>query len=142
MTGDRAQGIGNGILVVVAALVGIWALSHILRAKDPNVQLVRTVQKSLALAEKARREAEVTRRTSSTVRVVALVAGVAVPLAVAYLIYRLRSRRESGAEEILGVLERERLLDLSQTDKVGLLKRARLQLEQSSHGKEDGQSKN
>ena len=137
MTGDRAQGIGNGILVVVAALVGIWALTYIFRSKDPNVQLARTAQKSLEVAEKARREAEVTRKASSAVRVIALAAGVAAPLAVAYLIYRLRSRREPGAEEILDMLDHEKLLDLSETDKAKLPKHARLRLEHGRHGREN-----
>ena len=141
MTGNRAQGIGNWVLVVVAALVGIWALSYILRANDPNVELARTVQKSLEVAEKARREAELTRKASSAVRAVALAAGVAVPLAVVYLIYRLRSRREPDAEEILDVLEREKLVDLSKIDKVKLPKRGRLQLGEGSQGEEDDQPK-
>ena len=141
MRKDRAQGIGNGVLVVVAALVGIWALSYIFRANDPNVELARTVQKSLEVAEKARREAEVTRRTSSAVRVVALAAGVAVPLVVAYLIYRLRSRRESGADEILDVLEREKLLDLYGAEKVKLPKHAGLKLGRGRDGEADGKLK-
>jgi len=62
------------------------------------------------MAREARQEAEMTRRTSSAMRILALTAGVVTPLIVVYLVYRLQARSEPGAEDLLDVLKSENLL--------------------------------
>jgi len=97
-----------GAALAVAAL---WAMSHVLRTREPGAELARATREALRLAREARQDAEDARRVSSALRVLSLVAGVSVPLVVAYLIFRLSARAEPGAAEILAVLEKEGLLE-------------------------------
>ena len=75
---------------------------------------MRTTREAVEMAREARQEAEITRRTSSALRVLALAAGVVAPLIVAYLIYRLHARSEPGAEAVLDVLKAANLLPPTQ----------------------------
>ena len=99
----------------------LWILSSIFRAGDPNAalartaeKLARTTEKAVEMAAQSRRDAEMARRASSALRVIALAAGVCAPLAVAYLIYRVSERAEPKAQELLDVLERERVIEPAQ----------------------------
>ena len=99
------------IIIGVLGSVGmLWTLSYVFRAGDPNVELVRTTREAMETAREAREDAEITRRTSSALRILALMAGVVTPLIVVYLIYRLHARSEPGAEDLLDVLKSESLL--------------------------------
>ena len=97
-------------LSVAVAMGGLWILSIMLQWRDPSAELVRTTREALQTAREAREEAEDTRRAASALRVVALVVGVAAPLAAAYAIYRLTLQQEPAMDEVLQVLEREGLL--------------------------------
>ena len=102
------------VLGVVGSLLALWALSSIFRAGDPNVELARTTREAMQIAEDAHRSAQAVGRTSSIVRILALVVGVTVPLIVALLVYVLQQRSEPRPEEVLRLLEKENLLDLTQ----------------------------
>ena len=76
----------------VLALVGcglagfflaVWTYGVVLKPNDPNVELARTARKAVEMAEEARRDAQSVRRTNSALRLVALAAGVCVPLLIA-----------------------------------------------------------
>ena len=98
------------VLGVLGSLGMLWMLSYVFRAGDPNVELVRTTREAIETAREARQEAEITRRTSSALRILALAAGVVTPLIVVYLIYRLHAQSEPGAGDLLDVLKAENLL--------------------------------
>ncbi len=89
------------------------------------------------MAREAQHEADAARRASSALRVVALAVGVAAPFIAVYLIYRLCERSEPGAGELLQVLEREKLIDLSASDFKRLPGGAWLQLEEGDQGDQD-----
>ena len=97
---------------VLVSLAGLYALAHIFRAGDPNAELARTTRGALEAAREAQEDAQSARRASSALRIVALVVGVAAPLIVAYLIYRLRERSEPTPGDLLRVLEKQRLITL------------------------------
>jgi len=99
------------IVGVAGSLAMLWMLSYVFRAGDPNVELMRTTREAI---EEAREEAEITRRTSSALRVLALAAGVVAPLIVVYLVFRLHARAETGAEDLLDVFKSENLLPPTQ----------------------------
>ena len=98
------------VIGVLGSLAMLWTLSYIFRAGDVNSELMRTTREAIESAREAREDAEITRRTSSALRVLALVAGVLTPLVVVYLVYRLHARSEVGAEDLLDVMRREKLL--------------------------------
>jgi len=96
---------------MAGSLVVLLMLSSLFRAADPNVALARTAERAIQMAEESRREAEMARRTSSTIRLLALAAGVCAPLVVAYLIYRVSERPEPRPEDILEVAQTEGLAE-------------------------------
>ena len=116
------------LLGVCGSILVFWIISSILARADPNEELVRTVRRSIEIAEGARRDAEIARRSSSALRTIALVIGVIGPLVLAYLIYRLQARKEPGIEEVLELMEREKLIDVTGKDVKKLSKGARLRL--------------
>ena len=97
---------------LVAALLVYVALSVLgpCRSPDPNVELARTAREAVAMARETQRDSERARRANNAMRVLALAAGVCVPLIVVYLVYKLRERSETPVEEVLDVLERHELL--------------------------------
>ena len=112
MKGDRSDAIGYLLAGFVGSLLVLWLLSHAFRVKDPNLELAEAAREAVKLANSARKDAEAVRRSSSALRLVALVTGTTVPLVVAYLVYRLQSRQEPTIAEVLRVLEEQKLIDL------------------------------
>ena len=102
------------IVGILGSLAVLWALGAVIRTRDPNIELARTAREAMQIAEDAHRSAQAVRRTSSIVRILALVVGVTVPLIVALLVYVLQQRSEPRPEEVLRLLEKENLLDLTQ----------------------------
>ena len=98
------------IVAVVGSLAMLWTLSYIFRAGDVNSALMRTTREAIEAAREAREDAEITRRASSALRVIALAAGVVAPLVVVYLVFRLHARSEPGAGDLLDMMRREKLL--------------------------------
>ena len=96
---------------IAAILLSLSLLVYLLRPPDPNAEMAETAREAVQMARDAREDAESARRRGYTVRVVALVVGVSVPLMVAYLIYRSSERSEPGLEDVLEVMEEEGLLD-------------------------------
>ena len=125
------------LLGVCGAMAVFGVMSSILPKADPNAELVRTVRKSIEIAEGARRDADSARKTSSAFRIVALAIGVIGPLVLAYLIYRLQFRKEPGIEEVLDLMEREKLIDAPQGQPKRLPRKARLRLKDRSSDKDD-----
>ena len=123
------------VLSVLGSLAMLWMLSYVFRAGDPNVELVRTTREAIETAREARQEAEIIRRTSSALRILALAAGVATPLIVVYLICRLHGS-EPGAEDLLDVLKAENLLAPTQ-DRHRQLPRPEYRLLDEQHGSPD-----
>jgi len=89
----------------------LWTLGGIFRARDPNTELARTAREAIKMADDARKEAEMIRKTSSALRIMALAIGVTIPLIIAYLIYLQQLRREPAIDEMLELIEREKLTD-------------------------------
>jgi len=117
MTEEKSRMVKAFVYVVVglcASLIALWTLGAIFRAGDPNLALAQVAERSIQMAEDARRDAERARAASSRVRVLALALGVTAPLIVVYLIYRASERAEPTPAELLDVLEREKLLDLGE----------------------------
>ena len=129
------------VLGVLGSLAMLWTLSYVFRSGDPNVELVRTTREAIETAREARQDAEITRRTSSALRVLALAAGVATPLIVVYLICRLHARSEPGAEDLLDVLKAENLL-ASTKDRHRQLPRTAYRLLDERHSSPDDDKRN
>ena len=110
MKEDARQVVLWCVLAVAIAICGLWGLGEIFRSGEPNAELARTTREALEMAREAGEDAEDTRRAAGALRLAALAVGVATPLLVAYLIYRLQARQETSVEEVLRVLEREGLL--------------------------------
>ena len=113
MREDRERAVKYVILGLLGSVVLLWMLGGIFRARGADAELAKTAREAVKMAEGARREAEITRKASSVFRVVALVVGISVPLVVAYLIYRLQTKEEPDVGEIIDVLGRERLVEMS-----------------------------
>ncbi len=114
MRKDEITRVAYVALAVLGGLLALWALSHIFRPGEPNVELARTVREAMELAREVQHGADAARRTSSALRVIALAAGVAVPFIAVYLIYHLRERSELGPGEVFRMLEKDRLLGSQQ----------------------------
>lgn len=96
-------------LLVVLALLAVWIIAGILSSRSPNAELARTVREALRMARQADQEADAVRRGSSAFRLVAMALGMAGPLVIVYLIYRLHMRSEPRSPEMLNPVEREQL---------------------------------
>jgi hypothetical protein len=101
-------------LPVGLGLFALWLLAGIFRARSPDVELVRGLQEAFRQALAAERSARRAASLSSLVRLAALVAGVAAPLAAAYLVHRLAYREEVTPEDLLDALESEKLIRLGE----------------------------
>ncbi|MFP4029721.1 MAG: hypothetical protein ACLFWL_18235 [Candidatus Brocadiia bacterium] len=98
----------------VAACMGLamlWFLTAILRPEDPNAALARTTERAVEAAERAHRDATAARRTSSALRIIAVAAGVTVPLVVVYLICRSADEEDMKPEEIWEIMERHGFIE-------------------------------
>jgi len=102
---------GRAIAGVAAILLSLSLLVYLLRPPDPNMGMAETAREAVQMAREAREDATSARQRGYTIRVIALVVGVSVPVVVAYLIFRSSERSELGPEEVLEVMEGEGLLD-------------------------------
>ena len=91
-------------------LVALFLIRVLLSPVGPDAELARTAREAVRMAGNAHRQAEAASQKASALRALALVTGVLGPLALVYLIYRLRERSEPHAEEILELLQRENLI--------------------------------
>jgi heme/copper-type cytochrome/quinol oxidase subunit 4 len=96
-------------LLVVLALLAVWIIAGILSSRSPDAELARTVREALRMTRQAHQEADAVRRASSAFRLIAMAVGMAAPLVIVYLIYRLHMRPEPQSPDMLNAIERERL---------------------------------
>jgi len=96
-------------LLALLALFGFWLVAGILSSGSTDAELAKTVREALHMARQAHREADAARRGGSAFRLITMAVGMAGPLIVVYLIYRLHVRSEPQGPEIPDVIERERL---------------------------------
>ena len=141
MRSDEREAVTNLILGVLGFLFVLWILGAIFGGRDPNVQLAETATRAVKMAENAREEAERTRKTSSALKIVAVVVGVTAPLAVAYLIYRLHWKSEVSAEEVVGVLKGEKTILSSESESKQLDTGLPLRLKGKCEGEEQEEHK-
>jgi len=94
-------------LAAVLALLVLWLLAGILSSRPPDAELVRTVREALQMARQAYQEADAVRKGSSAFRLIAMVVGMAGPLIVAYLIYKLHLDSGPQSPGMLDQAERQ-----------------------------------
>ena len=96
-------------MVLVAFLA--WVLFMHSGIRSPDAELARIARDALHMARDAQLQADSARRVTTALRILALAAGIAAPLVVAYLVHRLHARSEARPEEILQVLNGQKLID-------------------------------
>ena len=111
MSTRSEQSAGCGVMGFLLSLVVLWMSSGIFHTRSPDAQIAETARRAMEMAEEARADAEAARRASSGIRILALVVGVSAPLAVVYLIYRLREKSDPSLAEVVDALHREGLID-------------------------------
>ncbi|MCK4375334.1 MAG: hypothetical protein KAX19_08395 [Candidatus Brocadiae bacterium] len=129
--------------VVLPALLGLfvlWVLSGLLRPREPNADLVRTVREAIEMARGAHQEAQFARKSASVFRLLAMVVGAAGPLIVAYLIFRIQSRSDTTPEQMLQLLQDENLINLTGDKRVELPQPRTHVLEKPSERQEDSEA--
>lgn len=100
----------NVALLAGLSLFVLWALSGIFRAGQPNAELARTTREAVRMVQDWEHKRRWISGLTSVFRMLALVTGVAAPLAAVYLIFRHRSRSPITPEEFLEVLRQEGLI--------------------------------
>ncbi len=80
-------------LVAAAVIAGMFLLILLCRPSDPNTELARTTREAVELAQGAQSGTESTALWAGRFRLLAVVAGVSVPLIMVYLIWRSSAER-------------------------------------------------
>jgi len=107
MTHKTATGPIQTLLLVLCGLLGLLAVARLLASPRTDAGLAR---QAMQMTQDAYRQARLAARDARATRLIALAVGTAAPLVVVYFIYRLQSRRDVPAEDILQMLNEERLL--------------------------------
>ncbi len=98
---------------ILLGLLVLWVLAGLFRTGSPDAELAKTTRLVVQMALEAHRSVQRSRAFASVLRIVALIAGVVGPLAVGFLIFRVRSRAEVTPEEVLELLSAQGWIDLS-----------------------------
>jgi hypothetical protein len=95
--------------VVAALIAGACLLFLVCRPADPNAELARTTREAVQLARESGSSAESAALWAGRFRLLAVAAGLLVPVLVACLVWRWSARSDLDPTEVIEVVERYQL---------------------------------
>ena len=97
------------VWIIVAAGVVVATMLLLSSDPDPNTELARTAREAVAMAHDAQSDNRSAVLWSERFRLLAIVAGVSVPLVIVYLIWRSSSTGELDIAEVIQAMDKHAL---------------------------------